>query len=83
MSHPEIPTFSLKKRDIDGNIQFVNMPRKGECLREVLLNLEHAPMEDEIVDLKFVLYCDKMCDYLDKQSNTAKPASLCNTGKFK
>ena len=82
-SHASIPTFPPKQRDVDGNIRYITLPRKDKSFREHLLGLEHAPLEDEILDIKFMLYSKDFCDKLDEQPTTARATTAMNTAKLR
>ena len=59
------------------------MPNKEKALREHLLNMDYAPLEDEVLDLKFTLYTKELCTELDKLQTTARVATLLNTANHR
>ena len=81
--HDQIPTFMSKSKSVDGNILINMLPRKSQVLYEHLMALEFPLLEEEIFDLKFVLYHKQVCDRLDSQPTTLMPNVALNTAKLR
>ena len=77
--HEAIPTFMPKSKDPDGNINVGKLPNKNKVLKEHLMSLEFPPMEDEVLDIIFILYHREVCDILDEQPTVLRSMVATNT----
>ena len=79
-----IPVFAPKTRDADDCVRFVSLPDKNTVLKEHLLSMEYPAEENEVLDMKLMLFQRDVCDKVDsKAPATAKPFLLANTANFK
>ena len=77
-----MPVFMQKTKDIHDCVRRVMLPNKSTVLREHFAGLESAHYEDEIIDLKLMIFHEDMCDKMDAKITVEREIVAANTANL-
>ena len=77
-----MPVFMQKTKDIQECVRRVMLPKKSTVLREHFADLESAHYEDEIIDLKLIVFHEDMCDKMDSKITVEREVCATNTANL-
>ena len=65
-SGQKLPFHVRKRKDMDGNLSYKQMPEKDETLLDCLQRLDFRMEDDEMIEINFHLFSRKAAELVDK-----------------